>query len=71
MYMEKDDTCLVDQTRGLAAKIHTNDGEVTLDRDHGYPAGANDSEFMETLRSLLRNSGEEMSDRDCARPFYW
>ena len=72
MYMDDDDVCFTDRTREIASRIPTNDGEITFASDHYYPAGANDAEFLTALRSLLQNSGEEMSDEVCSRnKFRW
>ena len=72
MYMEGDAICNEQRTRELASSISTNAGEVVITgRDHYYPGGANDAEFMTQLRSLLQNSGEEMDPNACEQPVIW
>ena len=61
MYMEQDSICPVEYSRQFAQAITTGAEEITLDRLHGAPTSSNDREFMAALRSLLTNSGEEMS----------
>lgn len=70
MYMAQDSVCDPGKTREIASRIPTNDGEITLDRDH-FVSGANDAEFMLALRTLLSNSGEAMDDEVCQAAFDW
>lgn len=71
MYMLQDTVCDIEEQKLMAERIPTNDGETSLDRLHTDAAGANDTEFMNTLYSLLLNSGEEMTEEDCQSPFNW
>ena len=71
IYMENDRVCDPAAQRPWTSAISQNAGEFTFDELHYWPAGANGEEFMDSLLSLLQNSGESMDEAVCGATFNW
>ena len=71
IFATEDELCPRDTQLPYLSRVPSFEMEVSIPGGHSTASGANDSDFMSKLRSLLLNSGAEMNPEVCSGAYEW